>query len=181
MSMVRRQSSGEISSTPAVGPAMPALLISPSRPPSEAFASTKKRSTSDSLETSALVAPWPGWAFRKSARNSSETSHTWIRAPCPISMSAMARPIPEAPAETTTRKPGLRPSTHFFPASSAIFVLLGLFLAQRHDRRQHDQAKDDDPGRIRQRRSRKQRLQGRQQKHAADHAQIAAAAAGDQS
>jgi hypothetical protein len=46
--MVRRQSSGLISSTPPVGPAMPALLISASSPPREALTSSNSRATSAS-------------------------------------------------------------------------------------------------------------------------------------
>src|SRR6202035_6087101 len=56
-SMVRRQSSGLISSTPPVGPAIPALLISASSPPSEALTSSNKRATSASEDTSARVTP----------------------------------------------------------------------------------------------------------------------------
>src|SRR3989442_1561971 len=64
ISMQRRQSAGSISSTPPVGPAMPALLMSASRPPSSFAAVLKSLSTSFSEETSAATASEPGWALR---------------------------------------------------------------------------------------------------------------------
>ena len=48
----RSQSSGFISSTLEVGPAMPALLTSTSRPPSFAIASANRFFTADRSETS---------------------------------------------------------------------------------------------------------------------------------
>ena len=79
--MVRRQSAGEISSTPPVGPATPALFTSTSRPPSFARTSPNMRATSASEETSALLRPASGQALAKSARKSSETSQICARAP----------------------------------------------------------------------------------------------------
>ncbi len=55
-SRVRPQSTGVTASTPATGPPMPALLTRTSSPPRWATASSKRRSTSSSFDTSATVA-----------------------------------------------------------------------------------------------------------------------------
>src|ERR1700740_269251 len=77
-------------------------------------------------------------------------------------MSAIARPIPEAPAETNTRRPGLMPST--------IFCILGVAMAAswfrafalgNHGRR-YDQADDGDTPRLGERGAREQDLQATQ-------------------
>src|SRR5882724_11998538 len=177
-SMHRRQSAKLISSTPPVGPAVPALLMSASSPPSEAFTSANSAATSDSLATSARVALCRGCVFVKSARNSSDTSQTCNRAPCRISMSAIARPMPDAPAETNTRRPGLMPSTIFrFVGVAMAGLLVGTF-TQGDDGRKHDKAVDDDARRIGKRGPREQDLERGQQQHPAHHAEIGAATAG---
>ena len=106
----RRQSAAVISSTPPVGPAMPALLTRRSRPPSPSRTASNSAATSASLATSAWLAPWPGWARRKSSSAASATSQMWTRAPCAISWSAIARPMPEAPAVTSARRPATAPA-----------------------------------------------------------------------
>src|SRR5688500_10233661 len=101
-SMQRSQSSGRMSSTLAVGPAMPALFTSTSSPPRFFFTSPNRRSTSARLATSALTRKISGG---RAARALSSTSHTWTRAPCVIKVRAISRPIPAAPAVTRTRSP----------------------------------------------------------------------------
>src|SRR3954468_23965283 len=100
--MQRSQSSGRMSSTFAVGPAMPALLTSTSRPPSCCASSTKSRSTSANKATSARVREIFAGSDLSAA---SSTSHTCTRAPWSTKVCAMARPIPAAPAVTSTRLP----------------------------------------------------------------------------
>ena len=104
-SRVRLHSSGLTSSTGAVGPAMPALLISTSSPPRCAARSAKSRSTSAGTATSARVNPTPGSSWSRSAPRSPSTSQTCTPAPCPRKAAAILRPIPEAPAVTSTRVP----------------------------------------------------------------------------
>jgi len=84
-----------MSSTLAVGPAMPALLTSTSRPPSLACASWNNRSTSASFATSASVS---GFVF-------GSTSHMCTRAPASRNVCTIERPMPAPPAVTMTRKP----------------------------------------------------------------------------
>ena len=64
-SSVRRQSSGVISSIGPVGPAMPALLIRMSMPPSYSCASSNRRSIAASSATSAGIAGTWGSSPRK--------------------------------------------------------------------------------------------------------------------
>jgi diguanylate cyclase (GGDEF)-like protein len=102
MAMQRSQSSGEISSTLPVGPAMPALLTSTSRPPSAFCTSTNRRSTSERTETSAFVRPM---SLSSAASALSSTSQTKTRAPASRNVRAVARPIPAAPAVMSTLNP----------------------------------------------------------------------------
>src|SRR5215212_4260253 len=103
--MQRSQSSGLMSSTLAVGPAMPALLTSTSSPPRACPASWNNRSTCVTCDTSARVVPTDGSSFRKADSASSSTSQMCTLAPCSTKVRAIARPIPDAPAVTTTRSP----------------------------------------------------------------------------
>src|SRR5438132_775883 len=100
--MQRSQSSGRMSSTLAVGPAMPALFTSTSRPPRLRSTSWNKRSTSPSAATSARLCEIFGGSAL-SARSS--TSHTCTRAPCSRNVCAITRPMPAAPAVMSTRSP----------------------------------------------------------------------------
>src|SRR5919108_1294326 len=103
--MQRSQSSGLISSTSAVGPAMPALLTSTSSPFSSLFTSANRRSTSSSLATSATVCVTPGSSFFARARAFSSMSQICTRAPLSTNVRAITRPMPDAPAVTSTRSP----------------------------------------------------------------------------
>src|SRR5205085_730771 len=98
--MQRSQSSGRISSTLSLGPAMPALFTSTSRPPSSRSTSANRRSTSARFATSARVRVI---ACGSCASARSSISHTWTRAPWSRKVCAMARPMPAAPAVTRTR------------------------------------------------------------------------------
>src|ERR1051325_1025540 len=98
--MQRSQSSGRMSSTLAVGPAMPALFTSTSSPPRLRSTSANRRSTSATFATSARVRLI---ACSSSASAGSSISHTCTRAPWSRKVSAMARPMPAAPAVTRTR------------------------------------------------------------------------------
>src|SRR6266850_140529 len=100
--MQRSQSSGRMSSTLAVGPAMPALLTSTSRPPRWRCTSSNRCSTSRRSATSArLCVILPGSCPSALA----STSHTCTRAPSSRNVCAITRPIPAAPAVTSTRSP----------------------------------------------------------------------------
>src|SRR5262245_22231158 len=100
--MQRSQSSGRISSTGAVGPAMPALLTSTSSPPRLRRTSSNSRSTSATLATSTRVRN----ISRGSAASAlSSTSHTCTRAPRSAKVCAITHPIPDPPAVTSTRNP----------------------------------------------------------------------------
>src|ERR1700694_699422 len=99
--MQRSQSSGSMSSTFAVGPAMPALFTSTSRPPRWRFTSSKRRSPPARLATSARLQ----LIFLTLAKASSSTSQICTRAPCSRKVCAITRPIPAAPAVTSTRFP----------------------------------------------------------------------------
>src|ERR1700674_291545 len=109
--MHRSQSAGSMSSTFAVGPAMPALLTSTSSPPSSRSTSAKRRSTSARRETSATLWVTAGRSRRQAASAAASMSHTCTRAPCCWNVAAMARPIPAAPAVTSTRNPWADVST----------------------------------------------------------------------
>jgi len=91
-----------MSSTFAVGPAIPALLTRTSRPPSSRPTSTKSRSTSANKATSARVRVIFAGSDLSAA---SSISHTCTRAPWSTKVCAMARPIPAAPAVISTRLP----------------------------------------------------------------------------
>src|SRR3990170_6759280 len=103
--MQRSQSSGRMSSTFAVGPAMPALLISPSSPPRNFFTSANRCSTSSSLATSASVCETAGSCFLVLASAFSSTSQMCTFAPCSENVRAITRPMPPAPAVISTRSP----------------------------------------------------------------------------
>src|SRR5918994_1315640 len=105
IAMQRSQSSGRMSSTFAVGPAMPALLISTSSPPRNFFTSANSRSTSSSRETSATLCETAGSCFFVLASAFSSTSQMCTFAPCSEKVRAITRPMPAAPAVTSTRRP----------------------------------------------------------------------------
>src|SRR6267142_6731072 len=100
--MQRSQSSGRMSSTLAVGPAMPALLTSTSRPPRWRCTSSNRRSTSANFATSARDRVIPSGSCPIALAS---TSHTCTRAPSSRNVCAITRPIPAAPAVTSTRSP----------------------------------------------------------------------------
>ena len=89
---------------------MPALLTSMSSPPSRACASANSRSTAASSATSAGVVPTEGSASRRAASAASSTSQVWTSAPASTRASTIARPMPDAPAVTSTRLPSARRS-----------------------------------------------------------------------
>src|SRR5918992_1783222 len=103
--MQRSQSSGLMSSTLAVGPAMPALLTSTSSPRRYFSTSANRRSTSSSFATSASVCVTVGSCFFVLARAFSSTSQICTFAPASTNVRAITRPIPAAPAVTRTRNP----------------------------------------------------------------------------
>src|SRR5688572_27361378 len=103
--MVRSQSSGRMSSTLAVGPAMPALFTSTSRPCKCFSTSLNRRSTSSSFATSATVCVTAGSCFFVLARAFSSMSQICTRAPCSTNVRVITRPMPAAPAVTRTRSP----------------------------------------------------------------------------
>src|SRR3954467_3385634 len=100
--MQRSHSSGRISSILAVGPAMPALLTSTSRPPRVFFTSSNRWSTCATSDTSALQRKI---SLGREESAFSSISQTWTRAPCVTKVRAISRPIPAAPAVTRTRRP----------------------------------------------------------------------------
>src|SRR5476651_2202661 len=108
--MVCSQSPVSISSIPPVGPAIPALLISTSRPPSCSFTSTKTRSTAARSDTSASVVVIAFISALCSASLSASIacwleSQTCTRDPASTKARAITRPIPDAPPVTSTRNP----------------------------------------------------------------------------
>src|SRR5580704_7204776 len=105
ISRQRSQSSGFISSTFDVGPAMPALLTSTSRPPSFASASANRLFTAARSETSQRVEVIAGSLVASADSAASSTSQVWTRAPSAAKRRAIARPMPLPPAVTSTRKP----------------------------------------------------------------------------
>lgn len=105
MSRQRRQSAGEISSTPPVGPAMPALFTSASSPPIVVFISLKNAATCASSDTSATVATSAPSSDAAASSARASTSQMAIRAPCCASARAMQMPMPPAPAVMATRRP----------------------------------------------------------------------------
>src|SRR6267143_1472415 len=128
--MQRSQSSGRMSSTLAVGPAMPALFTSTSRPPRVRFTSSKSRSTSGSFATSATV-----YGMLPCLRAFSSTSQTWTRAPWSAKVWAMTRPMPAPPAVTSTRSPlaDVSMAKENEPAiSSSLFFYAALVMAFRY-------------------------------------------------
>src|SRR5690625_2196846 len=112
---------------------MPALLISTSRPPSRSTAFSKKPSTAPASDTSQRCVPACGRALAISARAFSSTSQSSTRAPLARKASTMARPIPAAPAVTTTRRP-VR-STESIAGLSISFPLALLVFARGHNPR----------------------------------------------
>ena len=104
ISMQRRHSAGSISSTAPVGPAIPALFTSTSSPPSDRPASSNRRSTCASSDTSARLVP-TGNARPQASSALASTSQVARGRRRPTSASTIARPIPAAPAVTITRCP----------------------------------------------------------------------------
>src|SRR3954468_1709825 len=100
--MQRSHSSGRISSILAVGPAMPALLTSTSRPPRFFFTSSNRCSTCATSATSTLQRKI---SLGRDESAFSSMSQTWTRAPCVRKVRAISRPMPAAPAVTRTRRP----------------------------------------------------------------------------
>ena len=72
--MVWSHSSTVMFSTGAVGPAMPALLTSTSKPPRKAPAASKSASTASGDDTSAIMAPAFGHSREKRSSASASTS-----------------------------------------------------------------------------------------------------------
>jgi hypothetical protein len=94
---------GGYSSTGAVGPEMPALLTSTSRPPSDASRSPNITETASRLVMSQTL-PVIAAADAVTAETASPSaSATCTRAPAATNARVMARPIPPAPPVTRTR------------------------------------------------------------------------------
>src|SRR5438552_6654930 len=102
-SSVRAQSAGSISSQRAVGPAIPALLTSTSRPPSVRSASSKRRATAARSATSQTLRVKVASEVASASSALLSTSHTCTRAPSRTNARAVASPMPLAPAVTRTR------------------------------------------------------------------------------
>ena len=101
--MTLSQSSGGYSATGRVSPAMPALLISTSSPPSAATASGTMRSISARLAMSQRRAVRPGISLAIAASALSSISQTKTLAPFAAKARANSRPMPAAPAVIKTR------------------------------------------------------------------------------
>ena len=102
---VRRQSSGSISSTPPVGPAIPALLTSASSPPSEACDVIEQARDVRLRGDVRLGASGAGMSGAEVGEELVGRRRRYAtRAPRAMSRSAIARPMPEAPAVTRTRR-----------------------------------------------------------------------------
>ena len=97
---VASSSSGVTCSTSLVGPAMPALLTSTSRPFRCPIAASMKPSHSAATPASARMPACP-----QLASEASSTSETNTSAPQAAKLSAMTLPIPLAPAVMATRRP----------------------------------------------------------------------------
>src|SRR4029077_4971221 len=102
---VRSHSSGGISSTRPVGPAMPALLTRQSRPPSASAVASMKRVTASRSDTSQTDAFTLGSLLASSASAVRSTSQICTSAPSRRKARATSRPMPAAPAVTIARKP----------------------------------------------------------------------------
>src|SRR3954451_3987421 len=102
---VRVQSDNSTSSQAAVGPAMPALLTSASSPPNADVAVSNRRTTAAESATShTFDVSWG--SLDATARSAcSSMSQMTTRAPSRTNARAVARPMPDAPAVTSTRKP----------------------------------------------------------------------------
>ena len=99
--IVSSQSATSSSSIGPVGPETPTLLHNTSTPPIATAASSKSCSTSVWSATSAPVNPTPSGSPSPPPGRSA----TCTVAPAAQKASTMARPIPAAPAVTTTRRP----------------------------------------------------------------------------
>ena len=117
MSMARQrsQSSGLISSTLPVGPAMPALLTRQSSPPSAFSAASNRRATAARSETSHTVQVSCGSDLARAASASWSTSQMCTLAPSRTKARAISSPMPAAPAVTSTRKPLMPRSMALLP------------------------------------------------------------------
>ena len=130
ISRQRSQSSGFMSSTFDVGPAMPALLTSTSRPPSFEVASAKRLRTAARSDTSHRDQEIAGSLAVSADNAGSSTSQVWTLAPSPTNARAIASPMPPAPAVTRTRKPLMSrfmvtPGSHFAIQFGAIAAVRG--------------------------------------------------------
>ena len=97
------QAAGSKASTGAVGPEMPALFTSTSKPPSEAMAAGTASSMSAPFDRSHTEVWTPGVALASAANASPSRSSTKTRAPAAAKAAAISRPMPDAPAVTRTR------------------------------------------------------------------------------
>jgi len=97
------QAFGSYSSTGAVGPAMPALLTRQSNPPRLDCTSAIIASTSSGELTSPTDAVKPGLSATAASTAWASMSAMWTLLPSAANARAMTRPIPPAPAVTSTR------------------------------------------------------------------------------
>ena len=107
-SRVRFQSGRLTSSTGAVGPALPALLMSTSRPPRLAATSANRRSTSDSEPTSAMQPVRPGSPAVAPVEAPPSMSQMCTRAPASMNVRAITSPMPAPAPVISTRAPSTR-------------------------------------------------------------------------
>src|SRR5450631_2746716 len=101
-------SAGSSSSVGTVGPEMPTLLTSTSKPPSAFNPNGITCSMSSRFETSQTAVVTAGSSFAKISRALASTSQTKTWAPVAANARTISRPIPDAPAVTSTRR-----SIHF--------------------------------------------------------------------
>ncbi len=182
--MQRRQSAGVISSTPPVGPAMPALLISASRPPScvRGERRTSRRPRSRRRRRPCMRSSFGMMRVRTSASAASDDVADRRRAhrSAESVLGDREADAGSAGGDQDALACQSRPDRRPIAALSLLKSHELLLVAQRDDRAQDDEAEDDRARRIGQRRAGKQRLQRGEQQHAAEHAEIMAAPAGDQ-
>ena len=101
---VRCQSCRATSSHAAVGPATPALLTSASRPPSVDETVSKRRAMAAGSATSHTLCVRAGSLAASAPSAAASTSQTCTRAPSLANARAVASPMPDAPAVTSTRR-----------------------------------------------------------------------------
>src|SRR5690606_4690597 len=134
---VRSQSALASVSTGPVGPAMPALLTSTSRPPSLRSTASNKALTCASSDTSVRSVATPGSSACAAASAASSMSQIITCAPAARNARAIAKPMPLAPAVTKVRLPARALSLNVIAASPSYpeFFAAQRQVAQQRQRR----------------------------------------------